>query len=243
MNLLYQNRIAYAPEGASGSGDADAGDKGGAGGLTPESIKAFTESVDKLSGGIQQLNTIATARQQDTSQQNEEVGDTPDPTDNEIDLESLSRRELVDLISKSTLSAIEKRILAPLTKEIDDLKTNMTTKEFGGEIQSLAGQNKDFWDFKEEMKTVSTQHPSMRPKEVYLLAKALNPDKAKELDRKYNPPQDKDNVRRPKFGGLAPSGSGRASDKSKAMPVAEALEDAWNQVNERHGGIFSSLES
>lgn len=224
--------------------EGDGGEGGGGTPLTTESMKEFMDGLKEFGGELKTLNNNVKAAQgrqtavEDTTNNNNEDNDTPQ----EVDFESMTRKEFAEFIQQSMLTATEKHVLAPLVDRLNSIESGLTTKEFSSEIDILSSKHKDFWEFREEMKELATRHPSMRPKEVYLLARATHPDKAKELDTRFAPVTQSP-AKRPAFGGFAPGGAGSKGSPSKAMSTTAALDDAWEQTVAKHGNILSSLEN
>ena len=143
-------------------------------------------------------------------------------------------QQIIDLKMEETLS----RVLTPYAQEITGLRRDLSTDQGQREIDRLQASNKDYVDWVPEMKEIAGRHPTMSLSEVYIQAKGSNPDKAKALDARYNPPP----TPPPRPFSLGP-GSPQGSDQGlRRMTKDEAAADAWRQVNERHGGVLGALE-
>lgn len=147
-------------------------------------------------------------------------------------------QSMMDTVLENTLS----QVLTPYAEEISSLRGDVVRDRGNREIEGLQSKHKEFADFVPEMKELTKKHPSLSLTEVFQLARATNPTKAQELDRKYNPPPPP--PARP-FALGPSSGAGNtagADGRPRAMTKSEAAMDAFRQVNERHGGALGALE-
>jgi len=240
-----------SPNGTNGAGGP--GDRGGAGAGQPD-WASFSRSIDSMGERLGQRLTQELGTRLDglreTVTHGFEAGQEPPPPDpNEgFDFDSATPRQLydhmlgqfqtmVDSVLEDTLS----RVLEPYAQQISGLRGDFTRDKGEREISSLQAANKDFVDFVPEMKELSKAHPSLSLTEVYRLAKASNPDKAKELDAKYNPPPPPP----PRPFSLGPSHSGSTGgtgQQRQPMTKQEAARAAWEEVSARHPGVLGALE-
>lgn len=243
--MFFRNGVSHIPfcrdddnEGSGGGGEP--GGEGGQG----AGAAAEPAWATKLLGEIQKLNALgeaAQARQQ--QQQTPTTEDEEDDDDGEENdpakLELLSRADFGSHIVNQVLKAVNKQVVGPLNQQLNELRTNATRNDVNAAVQESASKHKDFWDWKQEMLTLA-QQPAMRalpPESLYILARAANADKAKELDGKYNPPQEGNGrVRLRSFGGLTPGGGGGSGSKTRKMSSQEAATAAWSETIKALGG-------
>lgn len=140
-----------------------------------------------------------------------------DDEDEDEDIEALDNKGLLKHISKRVGKIIE-----PAIKKADDAESVAHLNDLKQQVEKLAGEKKDFWDWKEEMGALVKEHPDLSPRRLYSLARAENPKKAAEMDKKY---ADDGDGEKPKFGGLMPT-SGKNKNVKK-MNASEAAEAAW----------------
>lgn len=240
--------------GPGGPGGLDNGAGGGAVGGNPD-WSGFERSIRDMGENLgarltqelgSRLDTLRTTV--DDGLNREPIAPPQDPNEG-FDFDAATPRQLydhmvdqfqsmMDTVLESTLS----QVLAPYAEEISSLRGDVVRDRGNREIEGLQTKHKDFADFVPEMKELTKKHPSLSLTEVFQLARATNPTKAQELDKKYNPPPPP--PARP-FA-LGPSSSaGNTTDgngRPRAMTKSEAAMDAFRQVNERHGGALGALE-
>lgn len=231
---------AGAGDGGSGEGGGGGTDDGG-GTLTAASLREFMTGLEGIGKEFKELNghirsANANPQPQPAPDDDDGEGEGDEPAAGDIDLDGMSRKDMLDLITNMNRRDL-RTILKPIVQQLDQLSLNMTQNQLLGQIGNLSEKNKDYWDWKEEMKTLADQHPSLNPQEVYSLVRAKDPAKAADLDKKYNPAP-KEEKRRPAFGGLQPNQGGRSGEKPKAMSMSDALEDAWAKTMEKHGDVL-----
>lgn len=153
--------------------------------------------------------------------------------------DTMSNAELVAHVTGSLHGTIQETIqsaLKPLMEQVSGMQSDLVRTNGSIELKELRASHKDFGDWKDEMIGLAKQHASLGFRDVYLLARANNPEKARQLDLKYNPP-----VPKPKpFGGLTSSGNGRAGEPP--LRGEEATKAAYREVMERHQGILPALQ-
>lgn len=226
--------------GANGAASTN-GSTSNEGGGGPDWSK-FTESLEALNNGNGQLGGKL-----DTLIDTVKTGLTPREEVREpVKLDELSRDEfaahILGTVSRSLQEEMSKA-LAPVISAVNGMQQSTASKEVNASISDLRGKHKDFNDWKTEMVAISRQHPTLSVPEIYTLAKSQNPDKAKELDTKYNPPEPP-KERRQGFGGLTVFGrpSGLGTEGEKPASKSEAALDAYREVQARHSGVLRALE-
>lgn len=198
----------------------------------------LTEALKSLPQGVQ--DAVKTAIREVSGEQaaahaaaKAAADDDAEDGDNDIDLERLSRSELVNFINKG-LSKTLSKVLKPIQ---DRLESTSTDAEVDRVRREFAKANEDFPDFmewKEEMRGIISLHPELSAEDVYLLARAKNPDKVKEVNEKLQEGKgEKDekalSERKRAFGGLTPT-SGISLEKDGKKQPKEAAGAAWDEV-------------
>jgi len=139
----------------------------------------------------------------------------------------------------------------------DSLGTKLTEgfKPYGEQLQSIAqmtandrakasidaaaAKYKDFWDWAEEIKAIGgrAEGRGLSIEQRYILAKGENPEKAKQLDVKYNPPAaDKNHVS--EYPGLL-SVTDKPEDDG-TLGFDDAFKEAYSEMLEKDGGLSPS---
>ncbi len=195
----------------------------------PEGVqKAVKDAIHEVSG--EQRTAAAAAAK--AAAESEEDDDEPE----DVDLESLSRNELVNHLEKGfgkTLSKALKPILDRLEATSTDVETDRVKREFAKAKEDFP----DFMEWKDEMRDIITAHPELSAENIYLLARAKNPEKVKEIDKKAKEEKgEKEEIDESgklkgmrAFGGLTPTSGASVENDGKKQPKEAAL-SAWDQA-------------
>lgn len=156
-----------------------------------------------------------------------------DPPDEDVDVERLSRVDLVKHMDDRLARTLAKA-LKPIQEKLEVTSTDAETDRVKREFAGAKDKFSDFMDWKDEMVEIVTAHPDLSAEKIYLLAKAMNPDKAKELDGKVKDGKDKEDKKEASeraraFGGLTPT-SGTSLEKDGKKQPKEAALSAWDQT-------------
>lgn len=168
------------------------------------------------------------------------------PSPEPVDLETLSRPELVAHVVTTVMDAVKAQLaesLQPVTQQLQGLQTDYAARNAQSEVASLKEANKDFTDWKDDMIGLAKQpqYASLSITDLYQLARAKNPTKAAELATKYNPPPPPKPTR-PTFGGLT-NASFTPGNGAKALSPRDAGIEAYREVQARHSDVLPALES
>ncbi len=194
----------------------------------PEGVqKAVKDAIHEVSGE-QREAVAADAARKAAAEADEDNDQTED-----VDLESLSRNELVNHLEKGfgkTLSKALKPILDRLESTSTDVETDRVRREFTKAKEDFP----DFMEWKDEMREIITAHPELSAEDIYLLARAKNPEKVKEVDEKLEEDKGEEgekklSERKRAFGGLTPT-SGTSLEKDGKKQPKEAATAAWDEV-------------
>lgn len=246
---LLRSTVLRAPDdGGAGGEDGDAGAGGdgdqGGGQSGEEKVPSWANA---LLGEIKQLNafaaTAAQQRQLEQQRQQQSTGSEDDDEDegqpDPKEMELMSRADFGTHIVNQVLKAVNKQVVGPLNQQMQELAASATRNDVQNAVKEAAAQHKDFWDWREEMLAIGGQpgFKQLPPASLYILARAQNAAKAKELDAKYNPKPAGNGgpIRFKGFGGLTPSQTGTGS-KSHKMNGTEAADAAWAETVKALGG-------
>lgn len=205
-----------------------------------------------VTGGIQSL-----ARQERDAQtkkakdaEDDDDDETPMPSGN--DLEKLTRTEFANHMMGQLGKVLDKK-LKPFQ---DSLSTNIEAgqrEKVGTKFEAARKAHPDFDKWKDEMGELVQSRGYLDPEELYILVRANNPDKTKELDQEATKHEeavkqkkqedDKEakgrDAEKPKFLGLLPTSGGKPADGEPQHKTAkEAAAAAYDEVM---GGIPESL--
>ena len=211
--------------------DDESGEKLDLGALK-DSIAALPKSVqDAVLQGVRTASEEANASRAAAAQANDDNDDGDNFSD--VNLESLSRNELVGHLDKRVEKAITKA-LKPLISHIKTSSNNLESDQIKRDFQNAANTYPDFMEWKEEMGGIISKHPELSAEDVYTLARSKNPEKVKEIDDKAakltNEKKDEETGKvRKAFGGLTPT-SGQFGTKETNKAPQDASNAAWDEV-------------
>lgn len=251
-------QVSYLPFFAPEGDDSGAGDGGGKkqepSGLTKEQFEAFSTGMANLQktmgdvgAGIQQLMSEArNARKADSESHEEDLGGG----DNELDesaLETMPRRQFMDLLQANFSKALEGQ-LKPLREEIGKANVTAQAGNMRVEAEKVMNEHPDFVDFKDEMVSLGGQHPTLGVRQLYNLARMEHPAKAAELDKKYSDEKKKkekaaadaaaeEAKKNKKPFALTPGGSTEGTQRNKRMNATDAAKAAWDETVSRLGFV------
>lgn len=159
----------------------------------------------------------------------------PEEDLSKVDLEGMSRTDLVNFITNQMSKKMEK-ILSGVQGKIENVSQQTRQSKLEQEIERLSEKHKDFYDWTDEMRSIHKKHPTMSVAEAYKLARTEDPDKAKKLDDKYKDPDPDPSSKDGKggkdskqtYGGMPP-GTAKTSQPTN-MTKEQAIENAWNET-------------
>jgi len=169
----------------------------------------------------QQMQRPQESESQQQPEQNRYVNNIPD-----TDLETLSRRELVELIETKLISAVGDSV-KPITDKISNLESNVNARTLQQQVNEARSKYKDFDNFQQDMLGLHKQHPTLNVDQLYHEARRQFPDKA----IKEEPPKPPEPPKKEGFGGFFPSSAAaRDPERKRNMGSREAVETAWQQI-------------
>lgn len=240
--LVYSD----AGNGATGGGSANGSNANGVGSdpagsatTTAPAIVGFDNFAQEMGRFTDTLATKFDALRGDVGQLPDRMRPPPAPQA-PPDYDSMTNSELATHITGTVVGAIEKLLgekLSPVVERVNDVQQSHFRTTVEAERDKLATTHKDFGDFKPEMIELAKANPTLTLQQLYVLARGLNPDKAKTLDTKYNPPPPPP----PKWGGLTPAFG--ASANTPPLTREQASQEAYREVQSRHPGVLAALES
>lgn len=146
----------------------------------------------------------------------------------ELDLERMSRKDLV----KHILSAMQEQLIKPLSESMKAQQEGLVAEKTRKEIEE-ASKDKHFWEYEAEMTALAKTHPDLSIDELYALARHKSPEKTQKLDEvkakeEADRKAEEEKNKEPEFLGLFPT-SGKAESGGKLKPD-EAVRKAWDAV-------------
>lgn len=201
-----------------------------------EQIALLTQSVSLIAEGLQKLEgnqssiTAALAQMMDMSKK-EVKSELEDEFGKDVDLEQLDNKSLATFIMQNMSKAVKAEIASireGLDTKVTDLATRFEQKNAGEQINKMAEDHPDFWEWSNEIRDLLKDNPTLNASRAYHIAKSENPKKADELKSKYDKPATKNDK---SFIALTPTSSlsTRASGAGKMKPK-EAAEAAFDKV-------------
>jgi hypothetical protein len=238
----FQQRLLLASSGDGG--EASPGGAGNAGnGAAAIDWGAFTKSLDDLPARINKGVADALGPKLDglthvVRDASKPPAPEPEPPPN---FDEMTNGQVVEWLHGHTNDLIAnaiKEALVPFTEKLVSLETNTSAQEGKREVDRLKGQHKDLTDWKDEMLAIAgTQYGQHMPiEDIYLLAKVHNPEKARTLELKYNPP-----VEKPKPFAFSNGFSSNDGDKPTILDKSTAAREAGREVEARHSGVLRAL--
>jgi hypothetical protein len=151
-------------------------------------------------------------------------------------LETMSRGEFLEVIFDKFEDMLDGKV-KPLSDQITDVDDKTSKKELATQIKSAVKAHPDFWEWKDEMGAIANANPTLSVEDVYTLARTKDPERATELDEKFEKEKgdkDKDEGEEREFNPDAPFAltptSGVKVEGSENMTSDQAAEAAWDKV-------------
>lgn len=223
--------------------------------------KQFSALPGQVAEAVKQGINSAVAEQnarQTASRQEEDEFDDPDEDDDVSadDLEKMSRTEFANSIMKRFEKSLN-RALRPLEEGLRNTGESAERDKVAAKFNQAREKIKDFDDWKNEMAEIVNEKGYLDPEELYILAKAKYPEKAKELEeaaakaqeeqtKQEQQNQEKSSQERPAFLGLMPTNSGGTSDEDSQQykNTKEAAEAAFDEIlGQADEGIIGESKS
>ena len=123
----------------------------------------FSKIIGELTGLKMKVGELTNAQNQSRQVVERAVAPPPQRQVGPADIENMTKTEFAQYISQS------------VGQPILELVMTMAVKE---EIRETAAENKDFWDYKDEVYKLTMSNPQMSVKQAYLVAKSENPGKS-----------------------------------------------------------------
>ena len=204
-------------------------------GTLVESSQKQGEQLNQLTGALS--NMTETQRQALERSSSKDEDEDEDLSADAV-LESMDRKQFMGHM----LGQVEKIVskgMKGLTEQLQTVSSSTEESRLMAELKELQAKHKDFNDFKPEMAKIAQENPELPLTRIYVLAKAENPDKVKELEEKYTKeaedeegsegdktPASKEKIG---FGGLLPTSGGR-EDVPSDMDSKSASDTAWAET-------------
>ena len=196
-------------------------------------VEKISDVMTSFSSGLEALGTKIDGLGEHLTK--DKTPDKDDDGDDDLheDLERLGRKDFMGTILKSVEKMLEKK-LENVSTRIESVETETQEMMIKRLIKEAEGKHKDFWEWKEEMTQLAKRNPHLTPEDAYTLARASDPDKAKEVDGKLGlgdakdkdkEGKDKEGEKKTIFGGLTPTSGKTVS--ADDLEGKDAAETAW----------------
>lgn len=215
----------------------------------------MTDSLQQVTSAIGAIQQQQNKQADVLSQVTNTLGKLAEPAEEEessavdynVDLESMSNTELANKM----LEVIEDRVgqfSKSIEQKIDQFDSKVGTVSAQSQVNETRGKYQDFDHYKDEMVQLARENPGLSVERLYRLAKAENPQKVEEVDKKLaaeNPPPEKDEGEdKPKrFGGMIPTGGFIPVSENTRMKPKDAADKAWEDVIAPFDDLEKSLSS
>lgn len=200
-----------------------------------EAIEGISRQLGTLSGSVSQF--VEGARKQ--AEPKEEEEDTPPQDLSDEELEALSHKDRVRYYKELAKYEVRKE-LKGVTKRLETDETTRAKERYQQEVNNLAEKNKDFWEWKEDIRAQIENNPALTITQAFKLARADNPDKVEVMKKKYADKKATEDEgedekggtgkAKPPFGGLKPSSGRKAPVSTKNVDTKSAMLAAWDKT-------------
>lgn len=195
-----------------------------------KNIEALTGTVNSLTSmSKQQLENMQSVDDDDDDDFGSELGAN--------DLEGMNRMDFMNHILGQVNKGFE-RIADQIGSQVSTVKDSVETTNLKQELNEVRESNPDFDHFKEEIAAVAKANPNMAIKDMYVLAKANNPQKVEEvtktletqtLENEKKAAEEAKKTQSKGFGGLTPT-SGQKTEIPTDMTQEAAGNAAWDET-------------
>lgn len=223
-------------EGGGGEGGGKGDDAGAARlaniekalGVLANANASFQEGLTALTSKLEQLGQAQPPKNQGSSGGGE---------DEDVDLETMDRKTFAAYMARQMRGIVEDS-LKPVKEGFGKLDEKIDATSLAGMIKEFQKDHPDFYEWKEEMRGILRESPTLTPARAYALARTENPEKAKKIDEKYGLGKPEKKSAEENFLGLFPtSGSGSSATKGAGrMKPQAAAEAAWTEVMSKMNG-------
>lgn len=200
--------------------------------LPPEVTEAL-KGLQNIPGALEAFNAKLDAAIQPPEKKEEKRADPAELRD----IETLDRKDFLNIILGKTKELMEE-IVNPVTDRLEMLTGEMTDRAAAQQVKEAEVKFPDFWEWKAEMAEAAKYNPYLTADQAYTLARAGNPQKAMELDKKHKGEEKKEpKEEKPVFGGLLPTSGKVQTDGEVVKDPTDAANRAWERVMGTTGEI------
>lgn len=191
-------------------------------------MKGLAAIVQQQTGTINQLNTTISEMSKSSG------GGKAKEQEEEVDLENMKPADFQAFILKQVGGMLDEK-LKGVVERVEGTSRDLNRFRVGQDAEKLIAKHKDFSDWNDEMAALAKVHPTLGLADLYRLARSGDEKKAKELDEKYTPKEEKkdDAGGLRLFGGFRPSKTTEGADGGeppKKVTTTEALNKAWDEA-------------
>ena len=232
-----------------GGGDGDQGGKddkgGGKGDAGAEArMEALEKAVSLIASGSQATNegiSALVAKIEGMASGNSrgdkggDKGESKDD-DEDVDLETMDRKQFANHLLGKLKGTVE-GALQPLSERFGQLDEKIDGHTLGTTIKEFTKDHPDFFEWKDEIRALVKENPTLKPARLYTLARAENSEKAKRIDEKYGLNKvSQDKGSEDKILSLFPrAGSSTTKSGTGKMSPKQAAAAAWDEVMSKLG--------
>lgn len=207
-------------------------------------LSGVVEIVKTLASGQTNLQESLKSLQETLSTANKHEDPEPEDVDpDDVELETLSRKDLLKLIEKNVDKKMQAN-LNPLKNSIEGVGSKLDEAISSVTVKEFQKENPDLMEWKNEIAGIFKGGRATNVNDAYRLARLDDPDKAAAIDKKYAPAVEKskdiDAVH--VFKGFPPN-SGTATTKNTRMTTKQSADAAWEEATAAMPGITQFLNS
>lgn len=207
--------------------------------VLPEEVTEALKGLQNIPGALEAFNAkLDQALVKDEGDKKEDKVDFQQLGD----IETLDRKDFLSLIL-GKVQEIQETANQPIVERLEMLTGEMSDRAAATQVKEAEARFPDFWDWKAEMAEAAKYNPYLTADQAYTLARAGNPEKAKELDKKHKGEEKKEPEKKsPAFGGLLPTSGKVQTEGEVAKDATDAAEKAWQRVMGTSGEVALKSE-
>jgi hypothetical protein len=197
-------------------------------GSVNELTKVSMTTNDGLSQLTQKLEAALTAGGGE-----DDEGKTATQEPSGAELEGMSRKDFGEHLINRMSERVE-GLVGKIDNKVELSQQERIRAELTSQVKQAVKDHVDFEEWRPSIVEVMKRNPYLAVEEAYMLARAKEPDKAKELDAKYTKANGGEGAGSDgsksgqKFGGMKSSSS--TTEKNQRMEPKDAAEAAWDEA-------------
>lgn len=216
----------------------DGEDKGGKEDATAEVLKGLKESISSLPQSMQEsvsrgVTASLQRMQEEAAQKDDDEDEEDEKSSGDSDLESMDRSQFANYLVGVIKREVGKDFKEISKRQQEDRLASARDK-LQTQLKEAQANHPDFLLYKNEIASLAETYSDLTPEDLYILAKARNPEKTREIEEKNaeekkKKEEEEHKAQRQRFAGLTPT-SGVSIANSGKMSQADAANAAWDEA-------------